>query len=223
MDEVISEYARGNTTPVSEILYKLTRETHLSQVSPQMLAGSVQGVLLQMISRMIGPNRILEIGTFTGYSAICLAAGITPPPNPLHRKGRGLGGGVLHTIEINPELESIILKYLDEASLADTVVLHIGDAMNIIPTLEEIWDLVYIDADKSRYPDYYNLVLPRVRPGGFILADNVLWDGKVLDPPERWDKDTKGIAAFNQQVQRDERVENLLLPVRDGLMIIRKR
>jgi len=129
----------------------------------------------------------------------------------------------LHTIESNPELEPIIRKYLNEASLADLVVLHIGDAMEVIPTLEETWDLVYIDADKSRYIDYYNLVLPRVRTGGFVLADNVLWDGKVLDATERWDKETRGIAEFNAFVLQDERVENLLLPVRDGLMIIRKR
>ncbi|MBN1197791.1 MAG: O-methyltransferase [Bacteroidales bacterium] len=221
MKEEIIEYARKNTTPVSEILYQLTRETHLTQVSPQMLAGTIQGAMLQMISRMIRPNRILEIGTFTGYSAICLAAGLTPPPDLLPGKGRDRGG-VLHTIEINPELESIIRKYLHEASLTDAVVLHIGDAMKIIPTLDDTWDLVYLDADKPRYPDYYNLLFPRIRPGGFILADNVLWDGKVLDPPEKWDKDTRGITAFNQLVQLDTRVENLLLPVRDGLMIIRK-
>lgn len=120
-------------------------------------------------------------------------------------------------------IDPTIRKYLDEASLADSVVLHIGDAMEIIPTLDETWDLVYIDADKSRYLDYYNLVMPRVRRGGFILADNVLWDGKVLDPSEKWDKETRGIVEFNTFVQQDERVENLLLPFRDGLMIIRKR
>ncbi len=209
MNQEIFEYAREKSTQESALLHQLSRETHLTQVYPQMLAGSLQGMLLRMISQMIMPERILEIGTFTGYSAICLAAGFSDT-------------GILHTIELNPELELIIRKYLDEASLTDSVVLHIGDAMDVIPTLDEIWDLVYIDADKSRYVDYYNLVLPRVRSGGFILADNVLWDGKVLDPPEKWDKDTKGIVAFNERIQQDERVENLLLPVRDGLMIIRK-
>jgi len=212
MIQTIIEYAERYTTPESEVLYKLSRETHLTQVYPQMLAGSMQGMMLQMISRMIRPHRILEIGTFTGYSAICLAAGFSDPAS-----------GILHTIESNAELEPIIRKYLNEASLADSVMLHIGDAMQVIPALNETWDLVYIDADKPRYVDYYNLVLPQVRAGGFIVADNVLWDGKVLDQPEKWDKETRGIVAFNEQVRQDERVENLLLPLRDGLMIIMKR
>ncbi len=212
------KYAERHTTAESEILTKINRETHLTQTHPQMLTGHMQGVLLQMISRMIRPQRILEIGTFTAYSAICLAVGLTPP---LH--GRGLGGGVLHTIEANPELESTVRKYLKEASLENSVVLHIGDAMEIIPTLNETWDLVFIDADKPNYLKYYKMVLPDIRPGGFILADNVLWDGKVLDPPEKWDKETQGISEFNTFVQQDDRVENLMLPFRDGLMIIRKK
>jgi len=209
MDEAVLQYARSHTSPLSKLLDDLTRETHLTQVHPQMLAGSLQGWFLQMISRMIRPTRIIEIGTFTGYSAICLA--------------EGLSTGQLHTIEINPELETIIRKYLKKASMADRVTLHIGDAMKIIPTLDEAWDLVYLDADKNRYPDYYKLVLPSIRPGGFLLADNALWDGKVLNPPGSWDKDTRGISEFNRLVQQDERVENLLLPFWDGLMIIRKR
>lgn len=219
MDQPIVDYALNNTTPESELLSKLNRETHLTQVHPQMLAGSMQGMLLRMISQMIRPQRILEIGTFTGYSAICLAAGFPDAgcriPDP--------GSRILHTIEANPELEPIIRKYLKEASLDDSVVLHIGDAREVIPTLDEVWDLVYIDADKPSYLDYYNLIIPRLRTGGFIVADNVLWDGKVLNPKEKMDKDTRGIVDFNERIQQDERVENLLLPVRDGLMLIRKR
>lgn len=209
MDQAILNYCGDYTSPESPILRDLNRETHLSQVYPQMLSGHLQGMLLQMISQMIRPRRILEIGTFTGYSAICLAAGCS--------------AGILHTIERNPELEELIRKYLNEASLTDSVVLHIGEATEIIPSLTEEWDLVFIDADKPNYSTYYNLVMPQLRPGGFILADNVLWDGKVLEPPETWDKDTRGIVAFNELVRDDERVENLLLPVRDGLMMIRKR
>lgn len=225
MDQDLVIYAREHTSPESVILHRLNRETHLTQVYPQMLAGSLQGMLLKMISLMIRPERILEIGTFTGYSAICLAEGFSNPGSRITDHGSGTGhrvSGILHTIEQNPELEPIISKYLNESSMATSVVLHIGDAMEVIPSLEETWDLVYIDADKARYVDYYNLVLPHVRPGGFILADNVLWDGKVLNPPEKQDRDTKGIVAFNELVQNDTRVENLLLPVRDGLTIIRK-
>jgi predicted O-methyltransferase YrrM len=216
--ELIS-YCERITTAEPEILRRLSRETHLTQVYPRMLAGHLQGIFLQMISRMIKPSKILEIGTFTGYSAICLAA---LAPNPYSPERQDAGGEV-HTIESNPELESIIRKYLHEAGLEGRVILHTGDAAKIIPTLTETWDLVYIDADKPNYVTYYNLVLPRVRPGGFILADNVLWDGKLLDPPDKWDKDTKGITEFNDFVSRDERVENLLLPFRDGLMIIMKK
>lgn len=221
MNQAVLEYAQKMTTPEMTILHRLNRETHLSQIYPQMLAGHMQGMLLQMISRMIRPGRILEIGTFTGYSAICLAGGLNTPRGSLPLKERGRGG-VLHTIEANPEIESIIRKYLKEASLTDSVELHIGEALDIIPTLDEEWDLVFIDADKPNYLAYYNMILPRVRKGGFILADNVLWDGKVLEPIDNPDKDTLGITRFNEFVQQDTRVEQLLLPFRDGLMIIRK-
>jgi len=221
MNQAVLEYAKKMTTPEITLLHRLNRETHLSQVYPQMLAGHMQGTLLQMISKMIRPRRILEIGTFTGYSAICLASGLTPSPGSLPSKERGKGV-VLHTIEANAELESIIRKYLKEASLEDSVELHIGEASDIIPALDEEWDLVFIDADKSNYLTYYKLILPRVRKGGFILADNVLWDGKVLEPMDNPDKDTLGITAFNEFVRQDTRVEQLLLPFRDGLMIIRK-
>ena len=212
MDDNRINYTKQHTTEESGILSKINRETHLTQTHPQMLAGHMQGVLLQMISQMIRPHRILEIGTFTGYSAICLAGGIGHPAS-----------GILHSIEANPELEETIRKSLKEASLEDSVVLHIGNAMDIILTLDVSWDLVFIDADKPNYLNYYKMVLPRVRQGGFILADNVLWDGKVLGDPEKFDRDTRGIAEFNEFVQQDDNVENLMLPFRDGLMIIRKK
>jgi predicted O-methyltransferase YrrM len=172
----------------------------------------MQGMLLRLISQMIKPRRILEIGTFTGYSAINLAMGLNSSPKE---------EGILHTIEVNTEQEEIICKYLTEAGLEKKVVLHIGEALKIIPALNEIWDLVYIDADKPNYLNYYKLVFDHVRPGGYILADNALWDGKVLEPNTR-SRDTRGIIDFNEFVAKDDRVENLLLPFRDGLMIVRK-
>jgi caffeoyl-CoA O-methyltransferase len=206
------EYAEQHSTPEYPFLDKLNRETHLTQVYPRMLAGHMQGMLLRLISQMIKPRRILEIGTFTGYSAINLAMGLCTSPQE---------EGILHTIEVDPEQEAIIRKYFIEAGIEKKVILHIGEAMKIIPTLDETWDLVYIDADKPNYLNYYNLVFDRVRLGGFILADNALWDGKVLDPGTR-SSDTRGIIDFNEFVLKDDRVENLLLPFRDGLMIVRK-
>jgi caffeoyl-CoA O-methyltransferase len=207
------EYAEQNSTPEYPFLEKLNRETQLTQVYPRMLAGHMQGMLLRLISQMIKPRRILEIGTFTGYSAINLAMGLGTLPTE---------EGVLHTIEVDPEQERIIRRYFIEAGIEKKVILHIGEALKIIPTLDETWDLVYIDADKPNYLNYYNLVFDHVRPGGFILADNALWDGKVLDPGNR-SKDTRGIIDFNEFVMKDDRVENLLLPFRDGLMIVRKK
>jgi predicted O-methyltransferase YrrM len=206
------EYAEQHSTQEYPFLASLNRETQLTQVYPRMLAGHMQGMLLRLISHMIKPRRILEIGAFTGYSAINLAMGLcTLPP----------GKGILHTIEVDPEQEKIIRKYLKEAGIEKNVILHIGEALKIIPTLDETWDLVYIDADKPNYLNYYNLVFDRVRQGGFILADNAIWDGKVLDPNTR-SRDTRGIIDFNEFVMKDNRVENLLLPFRDGLMIVRK-
>lgn len=213
MSDELLEYAEQNSTPEYTFLAGLNRETHLTQLYPRMLAGHMQGMLLRLISQMIQPRRILEIGTFTGYSAINLAMGLSTTPKE---------EGVLHTIEVDPELEETIRKYFKEAGIEKKVILHIGEAMKIIPTLDETWDLVYIDADKPNYLNYYNMIFDRVRPGGFILADNVLWDGKVLDPDTR-SRDTQGIIEFNRFVLADERVENLLLSFRDGVMIIRKK
>ncbi len=202
------QYAEEFSMPEPEVLARLNRETHLSRVYPRMLSGHLQGTLLRMISHMIRPLRILEIGTFTGYSAICLASGLKED-------------GLLHTIEVNPEEETMIRKYVEEAGLSAKIILHIGEAEKVIPTLKEQWDLVFIDADKPNYLKYYNMVFDHVRPGGFIMADNAFWGGKVLDPKTN-DKETLGIIEFNTFVHNDRRVEHLLLPIRDGLMLARK-
>jgi caffeoyl-CoA O-methyltransferase len=207
------DYAEAHSTPEYDFLAKLNRETNLTQVYPRMLAGHMQGLLLRLISQMIKPRRILEIGTFTGYSAINLAMGLSMTPGD---------EGLLHTIDVDPELEATIRKYIREAGLDKKVLLHLGEALKIIPTLDETWDLVYIDADKPNYLNYYKMVFDRVKPGGFILADNTLWDGKVLDSNTR-SRDTHGIIDYNEFILKDERVENLLLPFRDGIMIARKK
>jgi caffeoyl-CoA O-methyltransferase len=174
-----------------------------------MLSGVVQGQFLSIISLMLCPKRILEVGTFTGYSALCLAKGLVP-------------GGVLHTIERNDEWEELIRQGISRAGLKERIVLHIGDAVEVIPQIQETFDLVFIDGDKREYIAYYEAAMDKLRPGGFLLADNVLWDGKVLEEPQPRDAQTKGIAAFNAHVQADPRVENVLLPLRDGLMMVRK-
>jgi caffeoyl-CoA O-methyltransferase len=218
----LAEYAEAHTTPEFSFLAALSRETNLTQVYPRMLAGNLQGTFLRMISAMVQPKRILEIGTFTGYSAINLAMGlITSTHSPL-LKERGEEVGLMHTIEVNPELEEIIRRYIHEAGLDDRIVLHIGDAIQIIPTLKEQWDLIYIDADKPNYLNYYQMLFDHLRHGGFLLADNALWGGKVIQPKKKFDKDTVGIMEFNEFVQSDKRVEHVLLPIRDGIMIVRK-
>jgi len=204
--EEISRYCEDHSSPEFPFLSALNRETNLTQVYPRMMSGPMQGTFLRFICSMIRPLRVLEIGTFTGYSAINLALGTQ---------------GMVHTIEVNPELETIIRKYIREAGLETRVTLHFGEALKIIPTLHETWDLVYIDADKPNYLNYYNMVLPLVKSGGWIVADNSLWDGKVLFA-DTADKETLGIIAFNDFLQKDERVENLLIPFRDGLMLARK-
>ncbi len=208
-NRALHAYCDRHTTLPVEALYDLERETHLRTLAPQMMSGKVQGHLLYLLCSLQKPALALEIGTFTGYGAICLAAGLPPE-------------GRLHSIEINPELVDFPRTYLDRTGLADKVDLHIGDARTIIPTLPVPFDLVFIDAAKFDYLLYYELVMDRVRRGGLILADNVIWGGKVLDPACR-DADTLRMAAFNRTVHEDPRVENLLLPVRDGLLVVRKR
>ncbi len=206
----LEKYAEDFTTDESPLLQKLYRETNLKILYPQMLSGKLQGSLLKMISKMIRPEKILEIGTFTGYSAICLSEGLA-------------ANGVLHTIEVNPELEEMIRRYFAEAGISDKVKLHIGNALDIILTLDDTFDLVFIDADKENYLNYFKMIFDKVRKGGFILADNVLWGGKVLKKTPSSDTESNGIKEFNEYVKNDDRVENVLLPIRDGVMIIRKR
>ncbi|MFN3405541.1 MAG: O-methyltransferase [Cytophagaceae bacterium] len=208
LPKLIQEYCEHHTDVESEVLKKLTRETYAKVLMPRMLSGHLQGRLLSLLSKLIAPNNILEIGTYTGYSAICLAEGLS-------------AGGKLITIDINEELEDFVKDWFDKAGIKDIVNYIIGDAMEVIPELSETFDMVFIDADKINYQKYYNLIIEKVRPGGVIIADNVLWSGKVVG--EKTDKDTKALMDFNQFVQNDVRVENMLLPLRDGLMIIRKK
>lgn len=201
------DYALAHTSPLAEVLHQLERETHLKTLSPQMLSGPLQGQLLRFFSLMLRPRRVLEIGTFTGFSAICLAEGLAED-------------GLLHTIEADDELGHIIRKYVQRAGFQDKVRLHFGDAAQIVPNIDDVFDLVFLDAGKLDYARHYELVLPKIRSGGFLLADNVLWDGKVLNPEK--DATARALHDFNRMVQADPRVENLLLPLRDGLLVARK-
>ena len=211
IDEELLQYAEEHTSPESKLLHKVNRQTHLSVLRPRMLSGHQQGRLLSMFSKMIQPKQILEIGTYTGYSALCMAEGLQ-------------AGGILHTIDINEELEERVRGYFGEAGLSESVKYHIGNALEIIPTIDAEYDLVFIDADKIGYATYYDLVINKVRAGGYIIADNVLWSGKVLEKYRRkLDEDTKAVLDFNKKVQDDERVENILIPIRDGLMVARKK
>ncbi len=203
----INNYCEAHSTPQSEVLHQLERATHMKTLAPQMLSGHLQGTFLQFISGMLKPKAILEIGTFTGYSAICMAEGLAE-------------GGVLHTIDPNPEIRHISEEYFTKAGVEDKIVAHLGKAEDIIPGLNLIFDLVFIDAGKLEYGLFYDLVIDKVRKGGIILADNTLWSGKVLLPNK--DADTQAIDDFNKKIQKDDRVENLLMPIRDGLMMMRR-
>jgi len=205
----LNQYIEDHTSSEDEVLYELQRQTNLKILYPRMISGSVQGKFLEMISYMIQPKNVLEVGTYTGYSAICFAKGLSKT-------------GQLHTIELNPELCDFASKYFKKAGVSEKIVQHIGNALDIIPQLDKQWDLVFLDADKENYLNYYKLVFEKVRKGGFILADNVLWDGKVLNPTANSDKETKGIVEFNNFIKNDDRVENLLLSLRDGVMVLRK-
>lgn len=206
----LDQYVCSHTSPEDALLAKLNRETHIKVMSPRMLSGHFQGRVLSMLSHMIRPERILEIGTYTGYSALCMAEGLTE-------------NGKLITIDINPQLEQFVRGFFNDSAYADQIDFRIADAMELIPQLEETFDMVFIDADKHNYPNYYNLVFDKVRSGGYILADNVLWSGKVTGEYEKLDKDTRVLMDFNRMIQEDDRVENVLLPIRDGIMIVRKK
>ncbi|MBX5439444.1 MAG: class I SAM-dependent methyltransferase [Thermoflavifilum sp.] len=206
----LEDYAARYTTPESALLQEIAAYTQAHTSRPGMMSGHVQGMLLQMISWMIRPMHILEIGTFTGYSAVCLAAGLQP-------------GGYLITIDRDAAQHQQARERITRAGLADRIRFLTGPALDILPTLRERFDLVFIDADKEHYVDYYELVIDRVRPGGFILADNVLFHGEVLLPESRQSKAAKAIQRFTTHVAADARVEQVLLTVRDGLMLIRKK
>jgi caffeoyl-CoA O-methyltransferase len=203
------QYIDQYSTPEDSLLARINRETHLHVLNPRMISGSIQGKLLEFISRMIQPRFILEIGTFTGYSAICLAKGL-------------MEGGKLITIERNEELIHYPTGYFLEAGLQHKIELLTGDALKIIPDLPFQYDLVFIDGDKEEYCEYFRLVIGKVKKNGFILADNVLWSGKVFDNNAPKDKDTRSIIAFNEMVLADPRVENIILPLRDGISLLRK-
>ncbi len=208
LSEALENYIEQHTSPESPLLYRIHRETHLHAMMPQMLSGRVQGQLLKMFSCMIKPKRVLELGTYTGYSAICLAEGLSDD-------------GKLISIDINAELQERVQTYINDAGLQHKIELMSGKAADIIPALNEEFDLVFIDADKQNYSLYLDLVIDKVRPGGFIIADNVLWSGKVIDAQP--DKDTQAIIGFNNKVQQDERLQNVILSVRDGMMVMWKR
>jgi len=205
----LEQYAGIHTSPESELLARINRETHLEVLQPRMLSGHLQGRILSLLSSLLKPKRILEIGTYTGYSALCLAEGLP-------------ADGTLITIDVNEELQARVQGYFNDSSYKNHIEYYIGDAMELIPTLSDMWDLVFIDADKKNYLNYYDLVIERMNPGGIILADNILWSGKVIDPAAT-DRETEILRRYNEVIHADERVENILLPIRDGIMVARKK
>jgi predicted O-methyltransferase YrrM len=210
IDQKLDDYVCAHTENEPNVLKELNRKTHLSVLQPRMLSGHFQGRVLSMLSHMIQPERVLEIGTYTGYSALCFAEGLKP-------------NGKVITIDVNEELEDLVREYISKAGMEDKMDYRIGDATQIIPELTEEFDIVFIDADKKNYCNYYNLVFDKVKKGGYIIADNVLWSGKVLEEYDSLDRETKVIMDYNNMVHNDDRVQEVLLPIRDGLMIARKK
>lgn len=208
-DERLEEYILQHIDPEGDYLHRLYRATNLHLLYGRMASGHLQGRLLKMLVTMIRPKRILEIGTYSGYSALCLAEGLTED-------------GVLHTVEVNDEQEDFTRPWFEKSDYADRIRFHIGDAMEVVPALNEQFDLVFIDADKRKYPDYYEMVMRYLKPGGYIIADNTLWDGHVVEEQHFRDPQTRGIMAFNDLVAADQRVEKVIIPLRDGLTVIRK-
>ncbi|MDN3205495.1 O-methyltransferase [Algoriphagus sediminis] len=211
IDENLSRYCEDHTSGEDTLLKKISRTTQAKVLLPRMISGHFQGKFLELISKMIRPKQILELGTYTGYSAICLARGLAK-------------GGTLTTIDINDELETMVQGFFEESGMSSQIDYHLGNALEIIPELDGPFDLVFIDADKLNYSNYFDMLIDKIPTGGFILADNVLWSGKVLSQEvNSSDKDTLALIEFNQKIQDDTRVENALLPIRDGLMMLRKR
>ena len=208
LPEPLQHYIEENTEAESGLLHQINRETHLNVLKPRMLSGHLQGRVLSMLSHMIRPTNILEIGTYTGYSALCLAEGMS-------------ADGKLITIDVNEELEDQVNSYFEQSDYKDQIEFKVGNAQEIIPTLSYEWDMVFIDADKGSYPAYFEMTLPKVKKGGFIIIDNVLWSGKVAEM-DKTDKATESMRAFNKMVHDHDGVQNVLFPIRDGLMILRK-
>lgn len=212
--DALERYIHDFSAPEEELLHELDRETHLRVVAPRMLSGHIQGKLLELLVRMLRPRRILEIGTFTGYSALCMAAGLDAE-------------GELHTTEVDDELETLAQSFFDRSPHGRKIRLHIGSALAIAPALGGVFDLVFIDGDKREYPDYYRMLMgddggrPLVRSGSVLIADNILWSGKVVEPVARGDRHTQALLEFNRMAAADPRVENVILPLRDGLNLIR--
>ena len=205
----IEDYIRKNSSKEPEILKDLNKETHLKVLNPRMLSGHIQGRFLSIITKLIKPKKILEIGTYTGYSAICMAEGL-------------IEKGIIHTIDINEELVSIQNKYFAKSKCNNSIIQHVGDARSTIKSINEKFDLVFLDADKENYTEYYELVIEKVKKGGLIIADNVLWTGKVVEPKKDDDELTQYLIDFNKMINEDDRVENIILPLRDGLNVILK-
>ena len=210
LPQEIDDYVVAHSAKEPELLQQLNRETWQKVLQPRMISGHYQGRLLSLISKLINPQNILEIGTYTGYSALCLAEGMKP-------------GGILHTIDINEELFDLQKRYFEASSWKGSIIQHLGDASEIIPTLTEDFDLVFIDADKPNYPVYFEQIMKKLRPGGVILSDNVLWSGKVVEPVKEDDESTKALLEYNKLLAEDDRLETVMLPVRDGLTISRRK
>ena len=210
LPQEIDDYVVAHSAKEPELLQQLNRETNQKVLQPRMLSGHYQGRLLSLLSNLIQPQNILEIGTYTGYSALCLAEGMRED-------------GVLHTIDINEELVDLQKKYFEASPWKDQIVQHLGDATEIIPTLKEDFDLIFIDADKPNYPVYFQQIMAKLRPGGVILSDNVLWSGKVVEPLQEDDESTKALLEYNRLLAEDERLETVMLPIRDGLTISRRK
>jgi len=208
LPESLESYITVNSENEPDILSELTRETHLKVIQPRMITGHYQGRVLSMLSKLIQPSSILEIGTYTGYSAICLAEGLT-------------NDGLLHTIDINEELLEIQRKYFRQSGFGDKIIQHTGDALKIIPELDQVFDLVFIDAEKKMYDAYFEEVIEKTRPGSIILTDNVLWSGKVVEPLDKKDMVTPNLLAYNKKLKNDPRVETVILSIRDGLTLCR--